>query len=260
MNIAILIFTVLIGMAVGSFINVLIYRVPKELSIIKPSSYCPQCNHSLSWYDNIPLISYIILRGKCRYCSGRIPIMYPMTEFLTGTLFAALYIKFGLTVLFIKYAVFVLIVLAVSLTDIYTSMDDFETGMIPEIYLISGISAGIIFSIIEKGLGYYLAGISAGYLVLFIPAYIYAKLKHREGMGEGDFIFFGMIGAFTGLGSIPAILTLSSFFGIISGLVIIFLTKNKEYPIPFAPMLGAAGIIYVFFEDTLNIYNWGSIF
>lgn len=249
------IFIFLIGLSIGSFINVLIYRVPKGLSIVRPSSYCPQCNHSLSWRDNIPLISYVYLLGKCRYCFGRISVMYPLTEFLTGILFVALYMKFGISLLFIKYVVFIFLILVVSLTDIYTSMDDFETGMIPVIYLVIGLGFGIFFGILEGGLGYYLAGISAGYLVLFFPSYIYLKVRHREGMGEGDFIFFGMIGSFTGLGSVPAILTISSFFGILSGLVIILLTKDREYPIPFAPMLGASAIIYVFFEDMLNIYN-----
>ncbi|MDE7168895.1 MAG: prepilin peptidase, partial [Mucispirillum sp.] len=113
---------------------------------------------------------------------------------------------------------------------------------------------------VEGGFGYYMAGISAGYLVLFFPAFIYAKIRKKEGIGEGDFLFFAMIGAFTGLGSIAAILTVASFLGVVAGFMVIFVTKDKNYPVPFAPMLGVAAIIYVFFEDMLNFYNWSGRF
>ena len=185
--------------------------------------------------------------------------MYPLTEILTALLFVVIYLKFGLNLMFFKYVIFVFLVLTVSLTDIYTSSDDnFETGMIPTVYIALGILAGLIFGIIEGFFAYYLAGIAAGYLVLFFPAYFYSKIRHKEGMGEGDFMFFAMIGAFTGLGSIPAVLTFAAFFGIVAGLAVIIVTKDRNYPIPFAPMLGVSAIIYVFFEELLNSYNWSS--
>ncbi len=258
MDIILTVFIGLIGLAMGSFMNVLIIRVPKGISIVKPSSYCPQCMEDLSWKDNIPLLSYIFLHGKCRYCKKSIPVMYPLTELVTALLFIVLYLKFGLEIEFFKYIIFMFLVLVISFTDIYTSVDDYETGMIPTVYIAAGIFAGVIFAIIEGYLPYYLAGISAGYLVLFFPAYLYAKIRKKEGMGEGDFMFFAMIGAFTGLGSIPAILTFSAFFGIITGLIIILFTKDSNYPIPFAPMLGVSAIIYLFFEELLNSYNWSS--
>ncbi len=258
MNILIILFIGFIGLSLGSFMNVLILRVPKGISIVKPSSYCPQCMEDLSWKDNIPVLSYIMLHGRCRYCKKDIPIMYPLTETITALLFIVLYLKFGLELEFFKYIIFIFLVLVISFTDIYTSVDDYETGMIPTVYIATGIMAGLIFGIIEGYFPYYLAGISAGYLVLFFPAYIYAKIRKKEGMGEGDFMFFAMIGAFTGLGSIPAVLTLSAFFGLIAGIVIIIFTKNNEYPIPFAPMLGVSAIIYLFFEELLNSYNWNS--
>lgn len=258
MDILSIIFISIIGLVFGSFMNVLIVRVPKNISIVKPSSFCPECMENILWYDNIPVISYILLKGKCRHCKKNIPIMYPLTEILTAILFAVIYLKFGLNLMFFKYAVFIFLVLVVSLTDIYTSASDFETGMIPTVYIALGILAGLIFGIFEGYFAYYLAGIAAGYLVLFFPAYIYSKIRHKEGMGEGDFMFFAMIGAFTGLGSIPAVLTFAAFFGIVAGIVVIIITKDRNYPIPFAPMLGVSAIIYVFFEELLNSYNWSS--
>ncbi len=258
MDIILIIFIALIGLSFGSFMNVLILRVPKGISIVKPSSYCPQCMEDLAWKDNIPLISYILLKGKCRYCKKEIPIMYPLTEAITSLLFVSLYLKFGLELEFFKYIIFVFLVLTISFTDIYTSVDDFETGMIPTVYIALGIFAGLVFAFIDGYFAYYLAGISAGYLVLFFPAYLYSKIRKKEGMGEGDFLFFAMIGAFTGLGSIASILTFSAFFGLIAGIVIIIFTKDKDYPVPFAPMLGAAAIIYIFFDELLNSFNWGS--
>lgn len=258
MDIILLVFITLIGLSLGSFMNVLIVRVPKDISIVKPASYCPQCMEDLSWKDNIPLISYILLKGRCRYCGKKIPLMYPFTELITALLFAMLYLKFGLELEFFKYIIFIFLVLVISFTDIYTSTDEFDTGMIPTIYIALGIFAGLIFAFIDGYLPYYLAGIAAGYLVLFFPAYLYSKVRKKEGMGEGDFMFFGMIGAFLGLGSIPAVLTMAAFFGIVSGIIVIVFTKDRNYPIPFAPMLGAAAIIYMFFEELLNSYKWGS--
>ncbi len=258
MDILIIIFIGIIGLVFGSFMNVLILRVPKNISIIKPSSYCPQCMEDIAWYDNIPIISYILLKGMCRHCSKTISIMYPLTELLTALLFIVIYLKFGLTLLFLKYVIFIFLVVVISLTDIYTASSDFETGMIPTVYIAIGIFAGICFALIEGYFAYYLAGIAGGYLILFFPAYIYSKIRHKDGMGEGDFMFFAMIGAFTGLGSIPAILTFAAFFGITAGIVVIIITKDRNYPIPFAPMLGVSAIIYVFFEELLNSYNWNS--
>lgn len=258
MDIVILVFIGLIGLSMGSFMNVLILRVPKDISIISPSSYCPQCMEDLSWKDNIPVLSYILLRGKCRYCKKSIPLMYPVTEIITALLFVMVHLKFGLEIEFFKYIIFVFLVLTVSFTDIYTSVDDFETGMIPTVYIVLGIFAGLVFAIIEGHLPYYLAAVAAGYLVLFFPAYLYSAIRKKEGMGEGDFMFFAMIGAFTGLGSIPAILTMAAFFGVITGIIVIIFTKDKSYPIPFAPMLGAAAIIYMFFDELLNSYYWNS--
>ncbi|MCX4360977.1 prepilin peptidase [Mucispirillum schaedleri] len=258
MNVLLIIFIGIIGLVFGSFMNVLIMRVPKNISIVKPSSFCPQCMENISWKDNIPVISYILLKGRCRHCKKSIPIMYPLTEILSSLLFVVIYLKFGLSLMFFKYVIFIFLVLVVSLTDIYTSTGDFETGMIPTVYIALGILAGLIFAFFEGYTAYYLAGIAAGYLVLFFPAYFYSLIRHKEGMGEGDFMFFAMAGAFTGLGSIPAILTFAAFFGIVAGIVVVTVTKDRNYPIPFAPMLGVSAIIYVFFEELLNSYNWSS--
>ena len=236
--------------------NVLIVRVPASSSIVFPGSKCMECGSPIKFYDNIPVISYLILRGKCRSCKSKIPIFYPITEILTSLLFVFLYINFGINLIFLKLAIFIFLVLVISLTDIYTSfMEEFETGMIPLVYPFIGIIVALSFAIYEGRFIDSLAGMAAGYLVLFIPATIYTIIRKKEGMGEGDFILFAMIGGFTYVGSIPAILVLSSFFGLLAGIIIVLLTKNKEFPIPFAPMLGAASILYLFFKDILDIYK-----
>lgn len=245
-----IIFIILIGLIFGSFLSVLIMRVPKAESIVKPASYCDSCKKSLSWYQNIPLISYIIFLGRCPYCKNRISPIYPFLELLTAGIFLLIYLKFGFSVEASKYYIFAFLLLATALTDIYTLFEgSFETGVIPVSYPLIGIVIASLFAVYEGSFILSLAGCAAGYLILFFPSLIYSKVRRREGMGEGDFIFFAMIGSFLGIYSIPAILCLSTFFGILSGIIIILITKDKSFPIPFCPMLASAALLYIFFKE-----------
>lgn len=250
-----MIFITFIGFTFGSFMNVLVYRVPRSKSLLTARSYCPHCKHVISWYHNIPVISYLFLRGKCAYCGGKISLRYPIIEAVTGVLFLLVYIKIGLSIELLKYLIFVFLCLTCAFTDLDTALDkeNFETGVIPMVYPFLGLAFALIFAIFEGRLTDSLAASAGGFLILLFPATIYSVIRKREGMGEGDFYLFAMIGAFTGLGSIPAILTVSAFAGVVVGFVVIIFTGDKRYPMPFAPMLCLGGMAYVFFEKYLSV-------
>lgn len=253
-----MIFITFVGLCFGSFMNVLVYRVPRGKSMLTARSYCPKCSNVIKWYHNIPLLSYILLRGKCAYCGSKISARYPIIETVTAVLFLLVYIKTGPTAELFKYLIFVYLCLACAFTDLDTALDDnFETGVIPMVYPFLGIGAALIFAVYEGRFTDALAGSAAGFLILLFPATIYSVLRKREGMGEGDFYLFAMIGAFTGLGSIPAILTVSAFVGVIAGMAAIVVTGNKRYPMPFAPMLCLGGVVYIFFDKYLTVGGLG---
>lgn len=246
-------FAALLGLVMGSFMNVLIYRLPRGKSIINPGSSCVFCGCRVKWRDNIPVLSYIILKGKCRNCGRRISFFYPLVELSVCVLFVLIYIKFGAGIKSVQYAVLCFILLAASWTDIETAIDkNFGTGVIPVIYQALGAVISLCFAFYGGRFIDALAGWAAGYLVLYIPAYFYSVFRGREAMGEGDFTLFALIGSFIGAGGIPAALTIGAFLGVVVGFIIIAATKNKNYPVPFAPMLSAGGIIYLFFEDALK--------
>ncbi len=249
-----IIFFILLGLIFGSFMNVLIHRLPQGLSIVSPKSSCPNCNSYIKWYDNIPVISYILLKGRCRNCKKSISITYPIVEITTALVFSLIYISFGASLDFIKYAIFSFLLLSSSFTDIKTLIDkNFETGVIPDIYPFIGILVALVFALYEKNIINFLAGFGAGFLVLYIPALIYRYIKKRDGIGEGDFFIFGMVGCFLGYKSIPYILTLSALTGLLIGVCIVIYTKNSKFPLPFAPMLSIGGLIYLFTDNILKI-------
>lgn len=247
----------ILGLLFGSFMNVLVYRVPRDQGVVIKRSHCPNCGNLIKWYQNVPLFSYLALGGKCASCGKKISLRYPLIELITGLLFLAVYLKFGFEWVTLKYLIFVFVCLVCAFTDIDTALDknNFETGVIPMVYPFLGVICALGFAIYEGRFTESLAAAAAGFLVLFIPAVIYFAIRKIEGMGEGDFYLFAMIGAFTGLESIPFILTVSAFSGVIVGIIAITVTKDKRYPLPFAPMLCFGGIGYIFFDKYLNIYN-----
>ncbi len=242
------------GLITGSFMNMLVYRVPLGLNIAKPSSRCDNCGHVLKFYENIPVISYIFLGAKCSSCKQHISIIYPLCEVTTAIMFVCVYLKFGLTAEFYMYAFFCYMALLISYTDIATALDkkNFETGVIPDIYVFLGVCVGLGFAFYNGTFTQSLAGAAAGYLVLMIPASIYKWLRNLEGIGEGDFGLLAMIGIYTGVASIPFILTFAALMGILIGIVVIAITKDKRYAMPFAPMLSAGGVVYVFFAEYIQ--------
>ncbi|ADR18221.1 prepilin peptidase [Calditerrivibrio nitroreducens] len=248
----------LIGAIFGSFMNVLIYRLPRGISIITPKSNCPNCKQEIRCYDNIPLISYILLKGRCRGCGVRIPIRYFIVELVTSLVFFLLCIKYGLSLNSLALLIFSFFILTAGFTDLYTAFekDQFECGVIPSVILYAGIILGLILSFFNGfGIVNSILGGVIGFISLFIPAIVYKILKGREGMGDGDMYLMAMSGTFLGVKAILPILILSSFVGAVIGIVIIKVLKDNSFPIPFGPFIALGSIVYLFYgEELINLY------
>ncbi|MDR2105116.1 MAG: prepilin peptidase [Deferribacteraceae bacterium] len=242
------IFSVLFGLVLGSFMNVLIYRVPRNLSIATPGSSCPKCGKAIRWYCNIPLLSYLFQRGRCVDCGAPISWQYPFVEFMTALIFLCITIRYGADILTVKYCIFAFLILAGAFTDMFTAFDDsFECGVLPHYCTIGGAALGYIFAFwTEPGLIDSFAGSGIGAFSLYIPAYIYYLIRGREGMGDGDPLFMAMAGSFLGVSSIIYLFTVSALFGVFLGLIAVVVKKNREVKIPYAVMIGIASILYLF--------------
>lgn len=235
----------IIGIVVGSFLNVLIYRLPAGESIISPPSSCPHCGTHIKFYDNIPILSYIILRAKCRHCRNPISIQYPMVEMTNGAGYLFLAWRFGLSIETIMYAFLLSSMIVVSVIDLHHKI-------IPDVITLPGIVIGIVGSIffLPTGFKASLTGILLGGGLFFLVAVV-----SRGGMGGGDIKLIAMIGAFLGWTDVLITIILASFIGSIAGIgLMIFLGKDRKYPVPFGPFLSIGGIITLFFSR--EIISW----
>jgi leader peptidase (prepilin peptidase)/N-methyltransferase len=240
-------FSLVFGMLVGSFLNVCICRMPKDESIVSPPSHCPQCSYRIKWYDNIPLLSYLMLRGKCRGCGAHISLQYPLVELLNGILALLLFLHFGPTLAFA--ALFLLCSALVVITFI-----DIEHQIIPDEISLPGIVVGFLFSFFIKGHGWLdsLLGILLGGGTLLLVAYGYHRLTGKEGMGGGDIKLLAMMGAFLGWKAVPFIIFASSLIGSIFGVSIMLLQKkDSKLAIPFGPYLAFGAALYIFYGQPL---------
>lgn len=252
------------GSIVGSFLNVCIHRMPKGESIVWPRSHCPNCKKKIPGYDNIPFISFILLKGKCRFCKQRISLRYPLVEFLTAMMFIVIFNKFGLSFDFFVYSLFVCGLIIATFIDI-------KHRIIPDEISIGGMIIGFIlsasmgfainpFSFSAKPMINSLLGILIGggiiYLTGFLFDLVYFKILKKppiqgetESMGGGDTKLLAMIGAF--LGWQMALLTffLAPFFGAAVG--IINLLTKKDHTIPYGPFLSLAALISLFWYHTI---------
>jgi leader peptidase (prepilin peptidase)/N-methyltransferase len=239
--------SIIFGGMVGSFLNVCIYRLPKEESIIWPGSHCPHCNKPIKFYDNIPLFSYILLRGKCRYCKGSISLQYPLVEGITALSSLLLFIKFGPSLSFLIYFTFVAALISITVIDLYHQI-------IPDVISLPGIAAGLLLSLINPYTTFFnsLIGVLIGGGSLFAVATLYQWLFKREGMGGGDVKLLAMIGAFLGWKAVLLTILLSSLIGSISGISIMVLKgKNFKYAIPFGPFLSLGAVIALFYQNEI---------
>ncbi len=243
----ILLFIFLFGTILGSFLNVCIYRLPRKESIISPSSYCPNCSKPIKFYDNIPILSYFLLGGKCRHCKEQISFRYPLVEGLSGLISLALFIKYGPTAQLLLF-----LLLAAAL--IIITFIDLDHQIIPDVISIPGIFFGIGASFFIPSITLFesLLGILIGSGFLLLVAIGYKWLTGRDGMGGGDIKLLAMLGAWFGWKAIPFILFSSSLIGaLIGGGSLLLSKKGLRYKIPFGPFLSISSFIYIFFGPEL---------
>jgi len=229
---------------VGSFLNVVIFRVPLGQSIVFPGSRCPKCNQAIRFYDNVPVLSYFVLRGRCRDCGSPISWRYPLIEFVSACLSLALYYKFNVTP---GYAIF--FVFCASMVAVFWI--DLDHMIIPDTISLTGVVVGVVAATlgIIPGMTWQLSlmGVLLGGLILYLPAFIYEKIRGIEGLGGGDIKLMAMIGAFCGPYGVILILLCASLIGALVGLIsMVFRGAGSTTPIPFGPFLSASAVLYVF--------------
>lgn len=237
------------GAIVGSFLNVVILRLPDpEQSIVFPGSHCPQCHSPLAWFENIPILSYLMLRGRCRHCRATISPQYPLVEALTAAIAVALLARFQLTFLAAALFVFAAALVVVIVIDI-------RLQIIPDLISLPGIILGVIVSLFGGVVSWQssLIGLFAGGGVLYGLALGYALLRKVEGMGGGDIKLLAMIGAWLGWQSLPFVILVSSLSGSLVGIIAMLQQKKGgQTRIPFGPFLSLAALLYVFFLDQVQ--------
>ena len=267
--IAIIVF--LFGLIIGSFLNVCILRIPGGKSIVLPSSACPKCGAPIRPYDNIPVLSWLMLRGKCRACKTPISPMYPVVELLTGLLFLACLYAFGLTPEALKWAAFAAIMVVLVFTDL-------RERILPDVVNFTGFGIGLAFSFVTKpidGTALWIAnhmfdfpppapvlsfvdallGAALGSGLLWIVSEGYFRLRRREGMGLGDVKMMLMAGAFLGVKRVLLTIFVGAVLGSVLGLLFILVRrKGSDYELPFGTFLGAAALLVVFYGTPA--VNW----
>jgi leader peptidase (prepilin peptidase)/N-methyltransferase len=239
----------LFGICIGSFLNVCIYRIPENKSIVFPGSFCPNCKNDIPFYCNIPILSYIFLKGRCKFCRQSISIRYLLIEALTGIFAVVLFFKFGLTPAMAYWFVFICVLITISFID-------FDHQIIPDIISLPGILifASSFYFLPEMTMKDTLLGILAGGGSLYTVALCYYLVRKQEGMGGGDIKLLAMIGAATGIKGVLFTIFAGSLSGTIFGISILVYTKmsdTKDLKIPFGPFLSLGAILYIFFGQQL---------
>jgi leader peptidase (prepilin peptidase)/N-methyltransferase len=243
------------GACIGSFLNVCIYRIPAGRSIVHPGSSCPRCGTMVRFYDNLPILSYLILRGKCRDCQTPITIRYPLVELLTGLFALACALVFGPTL-------HALVVFGFVATLIVVALIDLDHRIIPDAISLPGIPLFFLASLAVPTVTWQssLVGILAGGGSLFAVAWIYQQITGREGMGGGDIKLLAMIGAMTGWQGVVFTLFAASAVGTAVGILVMIRSgRGMKLAIPFGPFLALGAVIYLFFGQLLIDWYFGMI-
>ena len=268
---ALLAFTALLGLVVGSFLNVVIHRLPKMMerewrdqcaeilhgqapqsdraafNLVVPRSRCPGCGHTITALENIPVLSYLVLRGRCAECGRRISLRYPGVELLTGVMSVAVVWHFGLG---LESAGALLLTWAL----IALAFIDFDTQFLPDAITLPFLWLGLLFNLDDTFAPIHasIIGAVAGYLVLWSVFHLFRLATGKEGMGYGDFKLLAMLGAWLGWTALPVIVLLSSLVGAVVGISMIALRgHDRNVPIPFGPYLAVAGWIALMWGDWL---------
>ncbi len=247
------------GLVFGSFLNVCISRIPAGESIVLPASHCPRCGHAIRWYDNLPLISYLVLGGRCRDCSEGISLLYPLVEALTSVALVAGFLEYGLSLIFLKYAALSLLLIVLTFTDL-------TVRRLPHQVTIFGMAVGLLLSLFVPLTSFPL-GWLAGRLGVTLPWRLasllgslggaffggglfyavgeaFARLRHKQGLGFGDVMLMGMIGTFLGLPLTYLTILLGSLLGTLIAVTLYAASPHyrSEYKWPYGSFLSLAGI------------------
>jgi len=233
----------ILGACFGSFLGVVIYRLPRKLPAGLSFSKCENCGKRIRWYDNIPIVSYIILRGRCRFCRVRIPIRYLLIELLTALIFLVTFYQFGFCIKTLSFIIFFLLLIAISFIDL-------DTNRIPDVLTVPGMVIGFALSFWTITWFKSIIGIAVGIGILYIFAIVGRRVLKQDAMGGGDIKLLGMIGSF--LGPVGALLTL--FIGAVVGLMVSVPMKRRK--VPFGPFLSAGAFIYAFWGERLIKFIW----
>lgn len=264
-------FAALLGLVVGSFLNVVVFRLPKMMdrewreqcaelaageapakdepayNLVVPRSRCPGCGHPISALQNVPVLSYLVLKGRCAECGWRIPIRYPLVELLTALLSLAVVWRFGISLQAAGG-------LALTWALIALAFIDFDTQLLPDAITLPFLWLGLLFNLTGTfaPLPASVIGAIAGYLVLWAVYHLFRLVTGKEGMGFGDFKLLAMFGAWLGWSALPLIVLLSSLLGAVVGVTMIALRgHDRNIPIPFGPYLAVAGWIALMWGDWL---------
>ncbi len=233
------------GSVIGSFLNVCIFRIPAQMSIIRPGSRCPKCLEPIRWYHNIPVASWLILKARCAYCGEPVPVRYPLVEALTGLLFALFFFRFGFHPVTLVFWLLAALLVAITFIDL-------DHQIIPDVISLPGIPLGFLCSFAVPWVSWQssLLGILAGGGSLLAIALGYELLTKREGMGLGDVKLLAMLGAFLGVGAVFPIIFIGSVLGSLVGIPLMLLTRaDRRLALPFGPFLAAGTLIYGYFID-----------
>lgn len=247
------IFVFVFGLCIGSFMNVCIYRLPASKSVIHPPSMCPNCGSSIRFYDNIPVLSYLLLGGRCRHCKVPVSLRYPLVELMSGVFALGVLMKFGLTLEALVYYGFIAVLLLITFIDL-------DHQIIPDVITLPGIPIGFIAALALPTLTYTdsILGLIAGGGSLFIVAWTYNRITGKDGMGGGDIKLLAMIGTLLGWQGVLFTIFVSSAVGTLAGIIVMLRTrKGMKLAIPFGPFLAIGAIAYVFLGPALIAWYLG---
>lgn len=244
----------LFGALWGSFANVVILRLPKDESVVRPRSRCDSCGKTIPWYDNIPIASWFVRRGRCRFCGARFSIRYPLVEFLTAVLFASLFAMDGWSWTLIEHLIFVWGLVVCTFIDI-------DHMILPDEFTLGGIVIGLIGAALNPERPFLDAflGVLLGGGFLWFMAWIYFAMTGNEGMGGGDIKLLGWIGALLGVKAIPFVIVVSAVTGTVFGLALSWRQKQGlKTVIPYGPYLAFGAVFYLLGGKTLAQEYWSA--
>jgi leader peptidase (prepilin peptidase)/N-methyltransferase len=242
----------LIGLVIGSFLNVCIHRLPRRTSIVSPGSQCPQCGYVLRWYDNVPVLSYVLLGGRCRGCKARISARYPIVELITMAVFVAHGLVFGIDIMLVPRLLFACALIVLFAIDL-------EHHLLLDVITLPGIVVGLAFSLLlPPGIQSAIIGVLVGGGVLWLIGEAYYRYAGEEGMGGGDVKMLAMIGAFLGWKLAVLTLVFSSLAGSLVGLLVIATRRGgMKYALPYGTFLAIGALVASLFGDQIVAWYTG---